>query len=376
MVLADLGARVVKVESPSAPDILRFPEPYLDGANVGFSALNRNKESLVVEITRPQGGEVVARLADRADVVLTSTRPGWLEALGLGYQTLSANNPGLIMCALRGYSERSSDGQKGGHDINFLALSGLASTILDGQGSPMIPNVQLADIAGAVNAAMGILAALIARNTTGRGQEMEISLAESCSAFTVLLEAGALAGMRQDTFLAGPLSGNSPVYRYYRCQDDRWLALGALESKYQTRVRDLLRAHSPQGRLPREEEWPDDLFFGWRDCEVARVALEEIFASKPRDEWTRLFADQDVCLTPVLSVPEAVEYSGRHRLATTSDGGSVRQPAGALEAAFPPSGVTRTAASPGAHSRALLAELGYPPEEISALVDSGIVLTD
>lgn len=375
MVLADLGARVIKVESPSAPDILRFPEPYLDGANVGFSTLNRNKESLVVELTHPDGAAIVARLAGKADVLLTSTRPGWLEAHGLGYQTLAAQNPGLILCAMRGHSQRSPDGQKGGHDINFLALSGLASTILDAQGRPVLPNVQLGDIAGAINAALGIMAALIARNANGRGQELEISLTESCSAFTVLLEAGALMGMRQDTFVGGPLSGNSPAYRYYRCQDEQWLAVGALEGKYQARIRELLRSQCPDGRLPNEEDWPDDLFFGWESSRPAHQAMEQLFASKPRALWVQLFAGIDACVTPVLSVPEAVQHSARHRMATTSDGELVRQPAGCLDEAFAAGAENRTAAAPGAHTEALLSELGYSAEEISAWLERGLVMS-
>lgn len=375
MVLADLGARVIKVESPSAPDILRFPEPHLDHANVGFSTLNRNKESLVVELTDPRGAAVVARLAAGADVLLTSTRPGWLEARGLGYETLSRENPGLIVCEMRGYSQRSPDGQKGGHDINFLALSGLASTLVDLDGEPILPSVQLGDIAGAVNGAMAILAALIARGKNGQGREMEISLTESCTAFTVLLEAAAMMGLHQDTFVNGPLSGHSPAYRFYRCQDGRYLAVGALEAKYQRRVLDVLRAQAAEGRLPEEELWPDDLFFGWQSSAVAGRHMEAMFASKPRDEWVALFAEVDACLTPVLSVPEAVEHSGRHRLAHSSAGEVVRQPAGTLDEAL---GIalsqSRTASPPGAHTRRILEELGYTSQEIEELVASGVAL--
>jgi crotonobetainyl-CoA:carnitine CoA-transferase CaiB-like acyl-CoA transferase len=376
MVLADLGARVIKVESPSAPDILRFPEPYLDGANVGFSTLNRNKESLVVELNRPEGAQVVARLAQDADVLLTSTRPGWLEARGLGYQTLSDRNPKLIVCAMRGYRECSADGQKGGHDINFLALSGLASTIVDLHGHPVLPSVQLGDIAGAVKAALAILAALIARGQSGKGQELEISLTESCKAFTILLEAGALMGMKQETFVGGPLSGHSPAYRYYRCQDDRWIAVGAIESKYQDRVREVLRSQSTGGQIPDEESWPHDLFFGWDSSQAAHRRMEELFASKPRDAWVELFARVDACVTPVLSVAEAAEHAGRSRRALASDGQTVRQPAGALDEAFWDDEVTnRTACHPGLHSEAILYELGYTQSEVEELIHAGIVLT-
>jgi alpha-methylacyl-CoA racemase len=373
LLLADLGARVIKVESPSAPDILRFPEPHLDGANVGFATLNRNKESLLAELTHPEGVAVVARLARRADVLLTSTRPGWLEQRGLDYQTLSADNPGLIVCALRGYSEQSPNGQKGGHDINFMALSGLASTIVDLQGRPVLPSVQLGDIAGAINAAVAVLAALLGRSSSGRGQQLEISLSDSCGAFTVLLEAAAILGMRQDAFLAGPLSGHSPVYRYYRCSDNQWLAVGALELKYQRRIRELLAQASPDG-LPGEEEWPEDLFFGWRSSQAAARALEELFASRPRDEWVALFADCDACLTPVLSVAEAADYRGRYREVLNGLGETVRQPAGTLDQAFPPkSAPGRTAAPPGAHTRAILAELGYSQAEVHQLLQQGAV---
>ena len=376
MVLADLGARVVKVESPSAPDILRFPEPFLDGGNVGFSTLNRNKESLLVELTRPEGAAVVARLAAKADVLLTSTRPGWLESHGLGHQALSQKNPGLICCAMRGYSERSPDGRKGGHDINFLALSGLASLIRDCQSRPVVPNVQIGDIVGALNAVTAIMAALIERGRTGTGKDMEISLTDSCTAFSVLLEAAALQGVDQSTIEGGLLAGQSPVYRYFQCQDGGWIALGAIEGKFQARVLEILRAQAPDGGLPQEEEWPTDLFFGYRQAGAARAAMEALFASKPRDEWTALFADVDACFTPVLSVAEAVAHSGRSHDVLTSEGETARQPAGSLHGCFPPEGPGRTAALPGAHTRAILEEVGYSPDEIAALLDSGLALGD
>jgi crotonobetainyl-CoA:carnitine CoA-transferase CaiB-like acyl-CoA transferase len=373
MVLADLGARVIKVESPSAPDILRFPEPHLDGSNVGFSSLNRNKESLIAELTRPEGAEVVARLARRADVLVTSTRPGFLEAHGLGHAELSRDNPGLISCALRGYSQGSPDGRKGGHDINFLALSGLAHTIRDENGRPVVPDVQVGDVAGAMNAVLAIMAALLARASSGLGQELEISLTSSCTAFTVLLEAAALQGVEQATIGGGLLAGRSPAYRYYRCADGGWIALGAIERKYQARVLEILRSQCPEGRLPQEQEWPEDLFFGWRQGQAASRAMEQIFATRTRDEWTALFAGVDACFTPVLSVAEAVAHSGRRRDVSTLQGDSVAQPAGLLQESFPPPGPGRAAAPPGLHTRSILQELGYQEGEIAALVAQGAV---
>ena len=375
MLLCDLGARVIKVESPSAPDILRFPEPHLDGANVGFSTLNRNKESLVVELTRPEGAGVVVRLAEKADVLLTSTRPGWLEARGLGHETLALKNPGLISCAMRGYSEKSDQGHKGGHDINFLALSGLASCLKDQRGRPIIPSVQLGDIAGGLSAAVAILAALVERAKTGRGRSLEISLTQSCTAFTVLLEAAALLGVRQEVFELGALTGKSPAYRNYRCADGNWVAVGALELKYQSRILERLEKHAPEGVWPSStEDWPNDLFMGWDQAGEAARVLEQVFAAKPRDEWVEVFSDLDACLTPVLEVGEAAAVSGQATRVSTSDGALSSQPAGLLDSEFPTEVARRAAVAPGQHTRALLQEAGYSDSEIESLLSQGVAL--
>lgn len=375
MLLSDLGARVIKVESPSAPDILRFPEPHLDGANVGFSTLNRSKESLVVELTRPDGAEVVARLAEKADVLLTSTRPGWLEGRGLGHQQLSQKNPGLISCALRGYSESSQEGHKGGHDINFLALSGLAACLRGQGGQPILPSVQLGDIAGGLSAAVAILAALVERGKSGAGRSLEISLTQSCSAFTVLLEAAALLGVQQKVFELGALTGKSPAYRYYQCADGRWLAVGALEKKYQQRLLERLELHAPEGLWPvSTEDWPTDLFMGWEEAGAATEVLEKVFRSKSRDQWVELFVDLDACITPVLEVPEAIESSGAVYQSLDSEQNLVPQPAGLLDSGFPGDSLRRTAALPGQHTKALLLEAGYSESEIAVLIAEGVAL--
>ncbi len=366
MVLRDLGARVIKIESPSAPDILRFPPPYLDGSNVGFSTLNRNKESLMVEITQPEGAEIVGRLARRADVLLTSTRPGFLEKFGLGHQQLSADNPGLITCSLRGYASHSPEGQKGGHDINFLALSGLSDLLRDESGTPQVAKFQLGDIAGSLSTVIAILAALVQRGQCGQGQALELSISESCRAFTVLLEALALHHDECDPSLTEPLSGKSPVYRYYRCKDGRYLALGAIELKFQ---RALLHALDIKDR-----SWPEDLFFNWSETEQVHHAMEELFASQDQQSWLAFFAEYDVCLTPVLSVEEATQRFDSGQTTQTSEGGQARQPKGLLGRCFPSAEPGRAAYAPGFHNSAILKELGYDPATVEALRDRGVVV--
>ncbi len=366
MVLADLGARVIKIESPSAPDLLRFPPPHLEGNNVGFATLNRNKQSVLVELTTPEGSEIVRKLAQRADLFLTSTRPGWLDRFGLGYRQLKEEAPGLIYATLRGYASDRPEGQQGGHDLNFLALSGLADLLRDPTGAPVVPKVQLGDIAGSLSCVIALLCALIRRGSDGgRGAELEISITESCRAFTVLLEALVHNGQQRGPLVTGPLSGRSPVYRYYRCRDDRYIALAAIEMKFQRILRQALELD--------QQGWPTDLFFEWEKTEIVHRHLEELFVSQDRDHWCRLLGQFDVCFTPVLSLEEAAERFDCRYQVDTEEGGQAVQPGPLLGRNYPLPEPGRAAASAGHDTIAVLEELRYSPQQIEGFIEAGAI---
>ena len=338
MILRSLGARVIKIETPTAPDLLRFLPPHEAGVNVCFRELNKGKESVVIDLYSEEGCAIFRRLCSRADVLLSSARKSWLEQRGLGMKQLMEQNDRLIACTLGSYRSDSPREYQGGHDINFLALSGLASLMLDGQEKPIVPQIQLADLGGAQYCVISLLAALLERERTGRGRELHLSLEEGCDIYTLL--ARRLSGFA--TTSVGPLSGQSPVYRYYRCADEKFIALGAIEPKFQKRLREIVALDT--------SDWPEDLFF--TSNQTIHKQMEELFLSKDRAHWIDFFAGHDVCFSPVLGIDE------------------VERDENFMRAHFPFE-VENTVSALGGDTRSVLLEFGYSQSKIEEWVDSG-----
>lgn len=337
MMLRTLGARVIKVESTTAPDMLRFLPPHNDGVNIAFAALNKGKESVVLDLNSEEGAGVLQRLCSKADILLTSARKPWMEARGLGFESLRERNAKLIYCTLGSYRAGSERELLGGHDINFLAVSGLAQLL--GQSAPVLPQVQLADLGGAQYAVICLLAALLERGRTGLGRELHLSLEEGCDPYTHL--ARELSRYIPQLTSVGPLAGESPVYRYYRCCDGKFIALGAIEPKFQARLKEILPIPT--------SHWPDDLFFEAAG-EVHRE-LEELFGRETRQHWIDLFAPHDVCFSPVLETTE------------------VKLEEAPLQVHF---GAEETQVSSlGGDTRAVLVELGHTDAEIDGWSAAG-----
>lgn len=365
MLLSDLGARVVKVEGPPPGDYLRWLPPHVHDVNAAFSTLNRNKRSVVLRLDTPAGAEVVRRLAARAHVLVESFRPGVMDRFGLGYETLAAGNPALVYCSMSAFGSAGPYAKRAGHDVDFLALSGLASALVDPTGAPVLPLVQIGDMAGGLTAALGILAAVHEARATGRGRHVDVSLTEACHAFTTIraaesLAAGAAPRPREDV-----LTGGNPAYRYHRCRDGRWLAVGSLEPKFRERLLSLVGCEDTRGWASPDREDP------------LHGRLEEIFATKDRDEWMALLDGVDACVEPVLEQHEVPVHPlarerGMVRQARVP-GGTVPQPASPLHPTFAPGEdeVGWAASPPGVHTVEVLRELGYTAAEVEALETSG-----
>lgn len=312
MVLADLGADVIRVESPLAPDFLRYV-PRL------FAHLNRNKRSLELRYDQEEGAELLRKLARGCDVWMESNRPGVMDRLGLGPERLRAEHPGLIYLSLSGYGQTGPLAQRAGHDLNFLARSGLSEALGEQPGG-----TQLGDFSGGLLAAMAVLAALVKRSTSGEGGHLDVALADG--AFSLGL--GMWTGTRMPN-----LSGKSPVYRSYRCQDGGFMAVGALERKFQERLFRALGLEPPG----------QDLFV--QPLPEWHERLEAIFATEPRVHWERIFADADACVEPVLPAGEDDYFRERGLLQ------------GFLSPSFGPAG-DGPAPTSGQHTREILAEAG------------------
>lgn len=365
LLLADLGARVIKIEDPRGGDYARYLPPLGGRMSAAFAALNRDKESVALDLKHPVGRAAFERLAAGADVLVESFRPGVMDRLGLGPAALAAHNPRLITCAITGYGQDGPLAERAGHDLDYLATAGLAGlTGADGRAVPL--GIQSADLmGGALYAVVGILAALTERHRTGRGRVVDASMTDGVAGFGIMLH----ARQHQDGAAVGPgddlLAGSRPCYRLYTCQDGGRLAVGALEPKFWIALCQAIGRPQYAG---------DGLATGKRRA-VVEADLEALFASRPRDAWVALLAEHDVCVEPVLGLDEA-----RRSPHAEARGlfGSHRHPGEGAEflhqfpnprllpGAEPPAEV-RPAPQLGQHTRAVLAEFGLSEVEIEAL---------
>ena len=373
--LADFGADVLKIEDTVVGDATRLMPPFVGGSHAAaFLALNRNKRSFAVNLKSDDGRNLAAQLAATADVVIEGFRPGVMARLGLDFETLRSQNPRLVYCALTGYGQDGPWASKAGHDLNYMALAGALELGTAGSADPVVPGLQVADLSGALYATIGILLALLGRERSGAGQFVDIAMHDAVVSLLGMSAAADLAGERQRRG-CGLLSGALPNYTIYRTSCGRHMAVGALEPKF---VMVLCMA----------VERPDlinDLSLGMavptgHAFDQAAAALTELFASRSFEDWTALFADLDGCVTPVLSVEEALVSA--HAQARELLVNFTHPVAGehAYVAPVPKLGATpgtlRTGAPAlGQHTTDVLTELGLDAERIAALHANGSVLT-
>jgi alpha-methylacyl-CoA racemase len=287
MILADLGADVVRVERPSGG---------LEPAVRDFTL--RGRRSVAADLKSEQGKETVLRLAEKADVLLEGLRPGVTERLGVGPADCAARNPRLVYARMTGWGQDGPMAQRAGHDINYISLTGALHAI--GPSDKPVPPLNLVGDygGGSMLLVIGILAALTERQGSGQGQVVDAAMVDGTSLLTQLFWSLRSAGAWTEDRAANLLDGGAPFYRTYRCADDRFVAVGALEPRFYA---ELLR-----GLGLDSEDLPAQLDrSGWP---TLRERFTSVFASKPRDEWAAMFADVDACVTPVLTFSEAPDH--------------------------------------------------------------------
>lgn len=379
LMLADLGADVLKVEDTGMGDYVRWSPPYHEGAEESakgalFLALNRNKRSIRLNLKSSAGREVLLRLARDADVLLESFRPGVLDRLGVGYERLREESPGLVYCAITGYGQDGPARDRSGHDINYLALGGLLALTGDEDGPPVQSAGQIADIGGgALMAVAGIMAALRERDGSpsrpgsGEGQVVDVSMFDGALSWLAMVAARALCEGRAQRRGELELAGSLVCYRPYRCADG-WVALGALEPKFWAAW---CRGVGREDLVERQFE---------RHGSDAHREAETIFASRTRAEWQSFASEHDCCLEPVLELDEALssELVAAREMVVELDQPGAERPVRLLGA---PVRLSRTPADTnrlpgpvlGEHTDAVLSDLGYGAEQVEALKASGAV---
>lgn len=288
--MAEQGAEVIKIESPTSPDPLRFYPPMDGNISVLHATMNAGKKSLAVNYRSEEGLEQILKLVETADVVVEGFRPGAMQAFGLGYEQLKCRNPKIVLVSISGYGQEGEMSAVPGHDINYLAYSGMLDGLRDSNGDPVIPGSQLADVAGGSMAALNATTtALLHRERTGEGQHVDVSMAHSVSTLQSLRIAEEVATGINESFLSGRLAS----YNLYKCADGKHVALGALEPKFWQKFCELVD----------KPEWINRLFEDELKAEV-----QALIASQPRPFWTEKLENAGVCLSPVLTVQEAMNH--------------------------------------------------------------------
>lgn len=360
MTLADLGADVVKVE-PREGDPVRALSPAVGDESAAHAALNRGKRSVVVDLRTEEGAAVVRTLAGQADVFVEAFRPGVLSRRRLGPETLLEANPRLVYCSLTGYGQDGPHAARAGHDLTYAALGGLLRSSDADDGVPVVPATQVVDMTAGLLTVIGILAALQARQRTGRGQHVDVSLLRASLALMTLPLTRSLAG----SAAADELSGAYPCYAVYRCRDGRSLAVAALEPKFWERL---------CGALGRPELFSRQWATGEPRVQ-ARAALAALFASRGRDEWVRALAGQDVCVEPVLDLDEIAAHPAHAGALWDQPALGARLRTVAPPIRFSGAGTRppRRAPGVGEHTDAVLAEAGVSRDDITKMRGAGVL---
>ena len=372
LLLADFGAEVLKVEDTGMGDYIRWSPPYYDGADDSaksalYLALNRGKRSIRLNLKEERGREVLLRLAREYDVLLESFRPGVLDRLGVGYQRLRGENPGLVYCAITGYGQDGPYRDRSGHDMNYLGLIGLLGLTGERDGPPIQPGGQIADLGGgALMAAFGIMAALHERQSSGEGQFVDVSMADGALSWLALVAARFFADNHVPKRGEPELAGGLVCYRPYACKDG-WVTLGALEPKF---WQAWCRGVGREDLIEKQFERPGS---------EAHAEVERIFLARTRDEWHEFAGHNDCCLEPVLDLDEALDselVKARDMVVELDQPGTaqpVKQLGVPVKLSRTPGRVDQPGPALGEHTDEVLEELGYGADDIEALKTAGAV---
>ena len=367
LMLADMGAEVLRVESPTRVDLTRIMPPHVDGVSANHAYLNRNKRCISLDLKAPAAVEVVKQLVAEYDIVLEQFRPGVMDRLGIGYAVLKAINPGLIYVSITGYGQTGPYKDRAGHDINYLAVAGVASHTGRADSGPLPLGMQVADIAGgSLHGVIGLLAAVVQRQATGQGQQVDISMTDCSFSLNAMAGAAALTAGIEPEMQGNALNGGS-FYDYYRARDGQWFSVGSLEPQFMQQLCNAL------GR-------PELAVLGLRPDKQEELKREIRSEFEKRDglEWRQVFASLDACVEPLLSFSESAAHpqiKARELVVEVPHPGKPAQRQIAHPIKFS-SGVPapRHIGAPlGAHNQEVLLELGYSAEQITELKAAKVI---
>lgn len=366
--LADLGAEVLKVEEPGRGDYQRTFPPMGKVDSGTFLLCNRNKRSITLNLKSDEGKAVFKKLAAESDVVVEGFRPGVMKRLGLGYETLRQINPRLIYCAVSGFGQDGPYKLVAGHDLNYMGIIGALPLFSQAGGPPMVPGLLTADIGGgSLMAAYGILAAVFARQATGMGQMVDVSMMDGAMSFIAYHASEPMFGNCQPKGGEYRNTGGAPCYSIFRCSDGHYVTLGALEEHFWARFCDV--AGVPELK---QDQFPDG------EARARQFEqLDRLFAQRSRAEWVELFFKHDIPGGPVNTMLEAFDdphVKAREMVMHVDHPVEGRIPQLGFPVKF--SGTPGRISSPpptlGQHTQEVLGRLGYTAEQISDMARAGV----
>lgn len=355
MVLADLGADVVRLERPGGAAAMT-------GAGK-WNVMHRGRRSVGIDLKKPEAAELVLELCETADVLIEGFRPGVMERLGMGPDDALARNPKLVYGRITGYGQDGPMAQVAGHDINYIALAGVLGAVARQGERPLFPMNLVGDFGGGgMLLVVGVLAALLEARVSGQGQVVDAAMVEGSALLSTLIHAFRGNGMWKDEAGTNLLDSGAHFYEVYRAGDGGHVAVGAIEPQFYARLLELLEI--PMDDMPQWDvaRWPE-----------FKERLAALFATRPVAEWAALLEPEETCTTAVYGLADAPAHPHNVARGTFVEHNGVVQPAPAPRFSRTPAAIARPAAEPGEHTDEALADWGFSAERIAALREAGAV---
>lgn len=349
MLLADLGAEVVRIDRPPGFD---------GGAPVDprFNLLNRSQRSLALDLKKPEAVRAILKLVESADALVEGFRPGVAEKLGLGPEQCLAVNPRLVYGRMTGWGQDGPLAQEPGHDVNYISLTGVAHAIGTADGPPVMPLNLVGDFGGgSLYLALGVVSAILEARGSGKGQVVDAAMVDGSASLMTMMYGFLATDYWIDRRGANRLDSGAPYYNVYQTSDGKWLSVGANEARFWRNLCALLGLENMPPQHDRQY-WPE-----------MKTRIAAVFRTRTRDEWCKLAEGRETCMAPILSLSEAPSHPHLQARHTFVEVDGIVQPAPAPRFSRTPGEIQRPPARPGQHSEEVLRDWGFTADEIAAL---------